>query len=93
MPSAPLRLLYLLNIFEIMGRGRRMNPPLIAADAMGNARIVAAATWLPLAPTEIDAGTRLLGITLRAWELDALLRLDDVWREVQHEQGNRFDDA
>lgn len=76
-PPAPAAHTYLLRIFNVMNRGRDYH------EQTG---------WLPLPPTEIHAGALLLGITLRRWELDAVLRLDDCWRKVMGEAGHSFED-
>jgi hypothetical protein len=42
---------------------------------------------------EIDAWARLMRIRPKAWEIDALLRLDRVWMSVMAEKGHSFEDA
>jgi hypothetical protein len=38
------------------------------------------------------ATATLLRITLQPWEVDALVRLDGVWRTVMHDKNHTFDD-
>lgn len=75
-PPPPLAHVYLIGFLNIISRGRHR-------DETG---------WLPIPLTEYDAFARLMGIRLRPWELNALLRLDNVWREVMAEDGHSFED-
>ncbi len=50
-------------------------------------------TPLPLPWHEIDAWCRVMQVTLKTWELDAILRLDHVWLAVMAETGHPFDDV
>ncbi len=66
----PNELRYLLRYFYMASRGR--------GATFG--------AWLPIPPSEIGAVERLLRISLLPWEINALMRLDDAWREVMMEK-------
>lgn len=75
-PRAPERFEYLLRYFHLAARGRPFHT----------------GGWMPLPATEIEAAMRLIGVRLSRWEVDAILRLDDCWREVMSDKSFSFDE-
>lgn len=65
-----------MRYFSVVNRGRRFTN----------------GVSMPIAPSEIDAAARLLGIRFTHWEIDALFLLDDLWRSVMSKKAYTFDD-
>lgn len=75
-PPAPQELTYLIRYFEVANRGRQLTP----------------GGWMAIPASEYQAVEHLLHVRFTRWELNALFRLDDVWRQVMMEESHSFDD-
>lgn len=83
-PPPPESLAHVMRLFSMVNRGRQFT--------MVNSGKVIETVFLPLAPSELDATARLLGIRFASWELDAIFMLDDLWRSVMTKKGYSFED-
>lgn len=72
----PEALRYLWNIFIKLARSRP----------------IAEGGFLPIPWRDIDSWSRLYGVRLNPWELDALSHIDDLWLQVMAKKHVSFED-